>query len=58
MNPEINKISMVKSVQFRFKNVFRLGQGIEQIQKVQMDTDRMRNNVEEAGKRFWLNDFS
>ena len=49
---------MVKSVQFRFKNVFRLGQGIEQIQKVQMDTDRMRNNVEEAGKRFWLNDFS
>ena len=30
---------------------FRLGTGIEQIQKVQLDTDRLRSQVEDAGKR-------
>lgn len=29
----------------------RLGTGIEQIQKVQLDTDRLRSQVEDAGKR-------
>ena len=29
----------------------RLGSGIEQIQKVQLDTDRLRSDVDNAGKR-------
>jgi hypothetical protein len=35
----------------KLRKYFRLGSGIEQIQKVQLETDRLRNDVDSAGKR-------
>ena len=40
---------VISNLYFTF--IFRLGKGIELIQSVQIDTERKRSSVEDAGKR-------
>ena len=50
----LNKTLSLSNLELNFRKIthsFRLGTGIEQIQKVQLDTDRLRSQVEDAGKR-------
>lgn len=44
-------ISLTNPKDLKINFIFRLGKGIERIQSVQIDTERKRSAVEDAGKR-------